>query len=321
MDKINIGVIGTGSMGKNHLRLCAELPQFNLVGFFDPSPASEQYASIYEVPRFENMDDLLDKVDAVTVAAPSSLHKEIGLHVASKKKHALIEKPLALTYEDSQVLVKAFKEAGSILMVGQIERFNPVVSELAKILQTESQVVSINIQRCSPWNGRIGDADVIQDLMIHDVDLLINLLETSTVEKVFAVGRNVTSKANQIDYVQAIIEFSSGVMSSVVASRITEDKIREIIVHTKTSLIRANLLDRSLTITKRTNYTDSQHSASYKQENITERIFVSMVEPLKEEIIAFGDAISTGKLDSFVSGESASESLRVLELIMGNTYA
>lgn len=321
MNQINVGVIGAGSMGKNHLRLYSELPQFNLVGYFDPSDNSSQYASLYATTQFSTIDELLEKVDAVSVAAPSSLHKEIGLHVASKKKHALIEKPLALNYTDAKLLAEAFKDAGTILMVGQIERFNPVVSELAKILSTEEDVVAINIQRCSPWNGRISDADVIQDLMIHDIDLLINLLDSSKVEKVSAFGRIVKSEKNQIDYAQAILQFSSGAISSLVASRITEDKIREIVIHTKDSLISANLLNQSLTITKRTNYTDSHHSALYKQENITERVFVSPVEPLKQEIVTFADAINGSSMDYFVSGESACESIRILEEITKYAYA
>ncbi|MDR1061132.1 MAG: Gfo/Idh/MocA family oxidoreductase [Clostridiales bacterium] len=325
MDQIRVGVIGVGNMGRNHLRLYSEMPEFNLVGFYDPSPAFKGYGKMYGIISFPSIESLLDNVDAVSVVAPSSLHREIAHKVAGMKKHALVEKPLALSAADAAGITDAFNENGVILMVGHVERFNPVIRELEKIIKAHD-VIAIDIRRCSPWGGgRIADVDVIHDLMIHDIDIVAGALAPLPIKNITAVGRAVRSERH-IDYAQAIVEYEdSGLLASITASRITEDKIREITVHARSALIRADLLNRTLTLTRQTNYSSGaggaggEPDALYRQENITEKVFVAAVEPLRQELLEFARCVGGGVKPN-VSGEASVRALEVLEMISARAY-
>ena len=125
---------------------------------------------------FSSMDALLDNVEAVVVAVPSSLHPSVGGHVAARGKHALIEKPLALSSREAEALTQSFTKAGCLLAVGHVERFNPVVVELKKVLRNES-IIALEARRYGSFDGRISDANVVEDLMIHDIDLVDALLD------------------------------------------------------------------------------------------------------------------------------------------------
>ncbi|MDR1440245.1 MAG: Gfo/Idh/MocA family oxidoreductase [Clostridiales bacterium] len=322
MDQIRVGVIGVGNMGRNHLRLYSEMPEFNLVGFFDPSPAFKGYGKMYGIISFPSIESLLENVDAVSVVAPSSLHREIALKVAGMKKHALVEKPLALSSADASLITDAFNESGALLMVGHVERFNPVVAELEKIIKAH-EPIAIDIRRCSPWGGgRIADVDVIHDLMIHDIDIAAGVLAPLPIKNATAVGRAIKSERH-IDYAQAILEYEgSDLLVSLVASRVTEDKIREITVHTRSALIRADLLNRTLTLTRQTNYSGAaggSPDALYRQENITEKVFVAAVEPLRQELLQFSKCVG-GNAKPSTSGEASVRALEVLELIGSRAY-
>lgn len=132
---IKIGVIGTGHMGRNHVRVLSEEKRFNLEGVFDADKElAKKVALQYQIKAFETLDSLLSQVDAVVVATPSSLHKEISLQVAKHGVHALVEKPLATTSEDAETIVEAFRDKNLKLAVGHIERFNPVFRELNKLV-------------------------------------------------------------------------------------------------------------------------------------------------------------------------------------------
>ena len=138
MEKLPIGVIGTGHMGRNHVRNLSEEDRFDLVGIYDTDLAqAEKIASLYGTCAFATLEDLLDQVKAVVIAVPSSIHKEIGLIVAAHNVHALIEKPLATNSKDAQEIADAFSARGLKLAVGHIERFNPVIHELDKLINNE----------------------------------------------------------------------------------------------------------------------------------------------------------------------------------------
>lgn len=290
MENIKIGVIGAGNMGRNHIRLTAEIPEFELIGIFDTNRETKRVAEQYNVQYFPELDELLSSVQAVVIASPSSTHLQTALRVSEKGLHALVEKPLGLDSQDAKAICDAFQKSKTVLAVGHVERFNPVVSEVEKMIESE-KIIAINTRRFSPKDTRINDADVLQDLLIHDLDIVLNGLNKSKIKKLHANGRTAYNE-RLVDYVHSIVEFENGVLATLEASRTTEDKIREINIHTVNSFIRMDLLNKTLTITRRTNYKlDMGYNPTYRQENITEKVFIPMVEPLRAELLNFAESI------------------------------
>lgn len=295
-DRLRIGVIGTGHMGRNHVRnLAEETRYFELVGIYDrDAKQAGKVASQYETASFSSMDDLLDQVDAVVVAVPSSLHKEVGLRVAAHKVHALIEKPLATTEADAREIEKAFRDNKLKLAVGHIERFNPVVTELDKLVNKD-QIIAIEIHRYSPFSGsgRITDTSVIEDLMIHDIDLVYHLMGDDEVVSVTGAGERV--KSNNTDFATCLMRFGNNAHAVVSASRVAQNKERLVTIHTIDRCICADLLMKTLTITKNTDMiVEIDGDNSYTQDGVVQKIFVPMKEPLRTELIAFARSVTEG---------------------------
>ena len=314
MDRIKIGVIGVGNMGKNHVRLTTEMNSvFDLVGVYDVNPEKVRSTG-YKGVVFDDPTKLMDASDAVIIAAPSSLHKDLAIKAAKHDVHLLVEKPLGLSKRESDEILKAYHNNNKVLMVGHVERFNPVIIELEKILENEN-IIAVTIERCSPKDIRISDTDVISDLMIHDVDILVNALNPNVnIVKRFSLGRTVYSN-KYIDYAQTLLEFDNGVLASVTASRTTEDKIRMIKLHCKESFIYADLLNKTITISSKTRYKlDTGYNPSYRQENMIERVFVPNTESLKNELIHFANCITSGE-SCKTDGRSAAKSLMLLDQI------
>ena len=317
--KVKVGIIGAGNMGKNHIRLTRELNnEYELVGVHDPDEKRIDLLGLSDY-YYKTEEELIDAVEAVIVAAPSSLHKRIALKVANAGKHLLVEKPIALSASDAQEIVDAFENTQKVLQVGHVERFNPVVLELEKIIRNED-VVAVHIERCSSMDRRISDTDVVYDLMIHDVDILVNgLMADASVMSVVSQGAKVYSK-NYMDYVESLFKFDNGVVASIVSSRTTENKIRKIVIHCRNSYIDADLLNRTLTISRKTTYNlDIGYDPVYRQENIVERVFVSNEEPLKAELKHFYECI-INHCPAKTSGKTAVKSVQVLDEIKKQLY-
>lgn len=315
MEKIRIGVIGVGSMGRNHVRiLSAEKGPFEFAGFYDADQnRAAEIAKQFSVTAFPSATALLEQVDAVTIAAPSSLHKELALEAARLSVHALVEKPLALTSEDAEEISRVFAGARLTLAVGHVERYNPVVTELCKLVQHE-KILALEVRRYSPYNGRITDADVVQDLMVHDIDLVCNVLTNQKLPDVFSVGERVVS--GKLDYVQSLMRFEDGTVASVGASRITQSKVREIVVHTDHSYILADLLNRSLSVQRNTNLViDEGKESAYRQDSVTQKIFVPMVEPLRMELLDFVNHVISHS-EPAANGLAACRTIRIAETVI-----
>ncbi len=301
---IKIGVIGTGSMGKNHVRNIADLKNiFEFVGIYDENKErAVEMANTYDIKSFNKLEDLLKSVQAVVVAVPSSLHKKIGLKIAKYGIHALIEKPLALTEKDCKSLTTAFDEKKLILAIGHIERFNPAIVELKKRLENQT-IYAIEAKRCGPYDPRISDTNVILDLMIHDLDIVLNVLNKKPVLQINAIGLHAKSN-NRIDYINSVIQQENGTVCSFVASRVTEGKIRTIDVHTSDEYYEADLLNKSLIVSRKVTIAEGkQNSNNVSQILETEKISLNVIEPLRTELIEFYNAINDG--ESRVNGVDA----------------
>lgn len=319
INKLKIGVIGAGNMGKNHIRIYKELQeQCELIGFFDNNDKkSLQIEQIYDVKHYDKLDELLNKVDAVSIAVPTYLHYKYSKMCVSNKKHILLEKPITEKLEHAKELVDLCEKNRLVLQIGHVERFNPVVNELSNILKNE-EIISLDFRRLSPYDKRIFDTDVIKDLMIHDIDIM-NWIVDSEIKDISAHGSSIYSD-NYIDYAQALLKFKNNILVSLTASRVTEDKVRCIDINTKNAFIHVDYLNKSITISRKTNYKlDTGYDILYKQENIVEKVQVQMKEPLKMEILSFLNTIM-GKQANCVCGHDGLKALEIAEQICEKIY-
>ena len=317
MEKLRVGVIGVGIMGVNHVRNYADEPgRFELAGVYDSDKSrAEVVAGQFHTKAFGSLDELLNAVDAVSVVVPSSLHKDIGLQVAQHGVHALIEKPLALNSADAELLAEAFQKRDLKLQVGHIERFNSVVVELKKIIDP-NRVIYVETHRYGPFsgNGRITDASVVEDLMIHDVDLISHIMHPLAITDLSASGE--TLRSRNTDFATAMMKFGSRAHAVVSVSRVSQNKERTITVHTEDSCINADLLLKTLTVTKNTDATvDGSNNSTYRQDGVVQRIFVPIQEPLRQELLAFYEVVMNGA-ECPVSGEVGTEAVRLCESVV-----
>ena len=223
MDKIRVGVIGVGALGQHHARIYASLPNVSLAGVVDclPDRAAEIARPLGTVP-YTNHRELFGKVDAVSIATPTTLHAEIGNEFLNHGVHVLVEKPISNTLEGADRLIRAAKSNNCILQAGHLERFNPGVRALREIVREPR---FIEAHRMGLFSPRSLDIDVVLDLMIHDLDI-ISMLVPSPPAHVSAVGIQIMTK--RIDIANARIQFADGCVANVTASRVSLEKIRKL---------------------------------------------------------------------------------------------
>src|SRR5690554_1055194 len=281
MAKLKVGVVGVGSMGKNHVRAYASLKHVcELIGVFDINQGmAEEVARSYGVKAFSTLEALLAEVDAINIATPTSTHYEIGMQAIEAGKHILMEKPVNGSVEEAQALIRNARKKNLIFQVGHIERFNPVIRHLPSILK-DQEIIAIDVQRMGPYDPRINDTDVIQDLMIHDIDV-VNSLISSTICGIQAVGRRVVSEKH-MDYAVANLLMENGVIATLTASRATNKKVRKMAITTLSSYIELDYLQRKIVVTNREQFVPG--SSNYQQEQELEEVYDSE-EPLKLQLV------------------------------------
>ncbi|MCY7390349.1 MAG: Gfo/Idh/MocA family oxidoreductase, partial [Leptolyngbyaceae cyanobacterium CAN_BIN12] len=229
-EPIRVGVVGVGNMGQHHTRVLSMLKDVELVGISDINmERGIDTASKYRVRFFEDYRDLLPHIDAVCVAVPTRLHHSVGLACLQAGVHVLIEKPIAASITEGESLVNAAAESQCILQVGHIERFNPAFQELSKVLKTE-ELLALEAHRMSPYSDRANDVSVVLDLMIHDIDLLLELAAAPVI-KLTAIGSRGSGGSSYLDYVTATLNFANGIVATLTASKVTHRKIRRIAAH------------------------------------------------------------------------------------------
>jgi predicted dehydrogenase len=218
---LRVGVVGVGNHGSRHARLYAEVTGARLAGVYDIVPErGEAVARECRTTAFPSLEALLDAVDALSVAVPTSAHAEVGLAAVARGRHVLMEKPLTATRAEAERLVEAAEAAGIVLQVGHVERFNRVLRAAAPYLGTP---VYIESDRVAPFHPRNLDVAVVQDVMIHDLDLVATLIREPVVD-VRASGIAVVTP--HIDIATARIEFASGAVANLTASRLARDRVR-----------------------------------------------------------------------------------------------
>lgn len=311
---LRMGVIGVGNMGRHHVRVLSLLKDIELVGVSDINlERGLDMASKYQTHFFENYLELLAHVDAVSIAVPTKLHYKVGMNCLKAGVHVLIEKPIAASISEAESLVNIAAETNCILQVGHIERFNPAFKELTKVAQTES-IVALEARRMSPYSDKANDVSVVLDLMIHDIDLILELTSAPVV-KLTASG-NMRADSSYLDYVTATLGFANGVVATLTASKVTHRKIRSLAAHCRNSLIETDFLKNEILIHRHQTFNNSLERSplSYRQDGITEKVYTSNIEPIYAEIEHFVNCIRGGERPS-VGGEQALKALRLASLI------
>lgn len=229
---MRIGIIGTGFMGKNHLRIVDSIPRLTLSSAMDINEENLNSAcDPYKVKRFSDYSDMLDSVDAVMVSSPTESHFSIVKYFLENKKNVLVEKPFTETVQQADELIRMAEKNNLTLGVGHLERFNPAVEYIQPMVD---KPLFIEIQRLGSFSQRSLDVDVILDLMIHDIDIILQW-DHSDVKTIHAVGVPIISDKTDIANVR--LEFDSGLVANVTASRVSKKKTRKLRIFQKNQYI------------------------------------------------------------------------------------
>jgi len=296
---MDIGIIGVGTMGKNHVRVYSELKSVDSVAVFDVNAAAataigDQHGAVV----CRSMDELLARSDAVSVCVPTPFHAATVREVFAAKKPVLIEKPIAATAKEAIDLMKS-APAGITIGVGHIERFNPVVSEIKKIVD---KPLYVEMKRHNPASARVTGSTVIEDLMIHDIDILLNLFgQPSAIHS-----------AGSADVCSVLMKCGK-IPVALSASRKSSKKIRMIYVEQEDCTIEGDFMTQEVTIYRKPGQYQFE-AERYVQENIIEKVMVNKLEPLKRELSTFVECVRT-KSPFPITPEQAIENLRVCETI------
>lgn len=293
---MRVGVIGVGAMGQHHVRIYNEMANVDLIGISDVSESRvKELSSQYGVPGFIDHTALLKQdLDVVSIAVPTTLHKQIGLDAIACGTNILMEKPLSDTIENAKYLVNAACDAGVKLMVGHIERFNPAVMKLKHIMDSGllGKIVSISTKRVGPYNPRIRDVGVILDIGVHDIDI-ISYLYGKQVNEIYAIaGSNIHSFE---DHAAILLRFDHEFSGIVETNWLTPHKIRKLTAIGTDGVAYLDYIDQTVEL----------HDGEWIRQAKIEKS-----EPLKNELEYFIKSISNG-MDPYPSG---SDGLYVLEV-------
>lgn len=307
--KTRVGVIGVGHVGQHHARIYRELPGVELAGIADIDPARlQEVKRVAEAPVFQDYRELFGHVEAVSLAVPTHLHAQIARECLDRGVDVLVEKPMAQTLEEAEELTDLAKRRGRILQVGHVERFNGAVRALHRIVKTPG---FIECHRLSPFPQRGTDVDVILDLMIHDIDIILSLVK-SPVSQVNAVGVPVLT--DRVDISNARLEFASGCVANVTASRVSIERLRKIRIFQPDTYISLDYASQEITLFRRLP-PDLASQPPQLPQIVREEVVVEKEEPLRLQLMSFLSSVRE-RTRPEVSGEEAVEALRVASQIL-----
>ena len=296
---LRVGVIGVGVMGSNHARVLTGLPDIELVGIADPDRKQADFvARTLGCKAVADADALFDmKLDAVTIAAPTHLHRDLALAAIARGVHLLVEKPIASTVDEGREIIAAARRAGLILMIGHVERFNPAVEAIKEAVRNED-ILSIGITRVGPFPPRMSNVGVVIDLAVHDIDLIRWFTDSDIID----VQPQLSSAVAEREDI-ALLQFrtASGVLAHINTNWLTPFKARNVTIATRGKYVMGDLLTRQVT-----ECFGFQPDGSYSMRHLS----VGYAEPLRSELLAFLRAVRTGSTPA-VTGEEGVASLEI----------
>jgi predicted dehydrogenase len=307
--EIRIGVVGLGHLGNYHLQKYAKLPHNRIVGVMDTDRARAlKVAGEFHCEAFRRHRDLIGKIDAASIAVPTGSHYAIARDFLEAGIDVLLEKPIAATREEAAQLVKIARAKKRILQIGFVERFNPAIVALGKVIR---EPLFIETHRLHPFFNRGTDVDVVLDLMIHDLDIILNFVK-SPVKSVDAVGISVLSE--RFDIANARLVFRNGCVANITSSRVTNKKMQKIRFFGLEGYHSVDYEKRELVSLSR------KTGPEGKVEIGLNNVEIIMQDPLEAEIAAFLNSILT-RCAPAVAGEDALKSLKLALRILNKMNA
>lgn len=299
MSKLKVGVVGVGHLGSIHAKDYSKLDNVELVGVCDCNiERALEVGKRFHTSSFADYEELFGKVDAASIVVPTSLHYTVAKDFMNHGIHVLIEKPITKTLSEADELIEIAEKKNLILQVGHIERFNAAVRALEPYLKKPK---FIECQRLGPFHKRVDDVGVVLDLMIHDIDIVLGLIEKEVVN-IEAVGLSTMSNFEDIANVR--LTFEDGTVADITASRVTKDVVRKIRIFQEESYISLDYVNQDVAIFKKTD-----------DKIIREKVKIVKEEPLRKELESFVECVTTGK-KPVVSGVEGRRALKVaLEIL------
>ena len=307
-DKLKVGVIGVGHLGEYHVQKYKAISNVDLVGVVDADlDRADEIARRYDVRAYGNHEEILDKVEAVSLAVPTEMHFEVAKDILSKGIHLLIEKPITYEIEPADIMVTIAREKDLIFQVGLVERFNPAVVMMESLL---NRPVFLESHRMNEFTTRGIDVDVVLDLMIHDLDIILHNVQ-SEIREVHAVGMSVIT--GKTDVANARIVFEDGTVANLTASRVSSQTLRKIRVFQPDAYLSVNCLKREISVIRL--------DVEVKDLNDFPRLTPEKTkfpgrDPLADEISSFVDAV-VNRTKPVVSGADGRRALEVALGIIG----
>jgi predicted dehydrogenase len=323
MNKIRIGIIGVGHLGKLHASIISEIEEAELIGVYDTDQSkAERVSTELKIPAFHDREELMKAVDAINIVTPTSFHHETALSALKFNCDLFIEKPISKTEKEAEEIISLAREKNRIIQVGHIERFNPALLALSDV---ELKPLFIESHRLAPFNPRGTDVAVILDLMIHDLDLILTLVKSQPIQ-IDASGVSVVS--NSVDIANARIKFENGCVANVTASRISTKKMRKMRIFQPNSYISMDFVDGYSEIYSTVGdlkpmYQDGTLAISLGQIDAGEekkeikytKLQRTGINPLKYELNTFIDSISA-RITPVVTGEDGLAALKLANHVL-----
>ena len=309
---IKTGVIGVGSMGQNHARVYSEIS--NLVGVSDLNKQQgEKIANRFDVSYYENFEDLLNKVDAVSIAVPTQFHLDVSKKVINKKIPFLMEKPLSNNSENAKKILNMANSKDVTMAMGHIERHNDIITYAKEKLDSGDwgEVITMSAKRFSNFPDRIKDVGVLLDLSIHDIDIIRYLMGSEIISLYSTGGRHNNTVFE--DHVAVSMNFKNGKIGICETNWLTPMKVRELGITTTTHHIKLDYIKQEIEIsTSLFKKIDYSNLYLLPMEIKKQRISLQGQEPLKRELFDFLNAVSTGA-SPLVSGEDGLKAVEIIE--------
>ena len=311
---LKIGVIGFGSMGKNHVRVCTELETVELFGVADTDKiTAKKVAEKFGTKAFLDYRELLPEIDAAIVATPTVTHHKIAMDLLNNGRHVLVEKPICDSIEKAEELMKKAEKESLILAVGHIERHNPAVQFVKDLTQSKriGELITLTSKRVSNLPGRIRDVGVIFDFGVHDIDVMRYL--AGEVESVYARAGKFNDMIKYEDHANIVLNFENGICGIVEVNWLTPMKIRKLFLTCSENFVEVDYINQSVTISS-SSFKQINESDLYNvpiQYNMNE-VALEKKEPLKNEIEDFVDAIERNK-KPLATGEDGVMALKIAE--------
>ncbi len=302
MSVLRAAVIGVGYLGRFHAQKYHGHPDIELIGVVDSDiERATEVAAECETKAFDTMDEVLGNVDLVSIVVPTLYHYEVARQCLEADCHILLEKPVTQTVEEAEKLIALAQKKGLVFQVGHLERFNPAVIALQGVLNNPQ---FIETHRLSPFKPRGTDVNVVLDLMIHDIDILLSMVQHE-LKTINSVGVPVLS--DEVDIANARLQFANGCVANVTASRVTREPMRKMRVFQQDAYISIDFQERKIGIYKKTpgvTLIPGLPDIGFKE------ISFDQGDPLRDEIHAFVDSVRTGA-PPVVSGEDGKHALEV----------